>query len=277
MFSGVIYGQKKPVYVIKARYDQQVNDFINNSAIDFKEIKILVNYQILDAKNRNVVDYKRIDGWISKLFRNKNDSGVLCVDLENRFYEDLKKATSSRRYQIALKEYVKLVKYIKQKRPNVKVGIWGLPFEVSNEKLDPIFEAADVIFPSCYIRYPADVKGIQPNLDFLKSKLDNAFDFADRLNKPVVPFFWYLVHGPDKTLRLERLSREEMLEYIKYAEDYISSKGSGIAGIGWWDTPSPYTRNSIKENFIKKNGNITRALSSYRPLTINEMFLYYFK
>src|SRR5690606_1318747 len=109
---------------------------------------------------------------------------------------------------------------------------------------------------------------------------DNAFSFADRLNKPVIPFFWYLVHGPERALRFERLSKEEMSEYIGYVRNYKSSAGTEISGIAWWDTPTPYSRNTIKGNFLKKENKGARTLNQKSTIneksTIDETFLYYF-
>lgn len=279
IFLGQACAQDKPIYVIKSRYDQRVNDVINNSSIDFREIRILVNYQILDANNKDVIDYKRVASWVEKFFPNKNDEGILCVNLENKFYDDLKESGTSE-YRTALDEFVNLLNFIKKQRPNIEIGVWGLPFPLSNEQLDPLFEASDIIFPSCYIPSPAEVGGIQANYDFIDGKMNKAFEFADRLNKPVMPFFWYLVHGPEKELRFERLSKEEMLKYIKYAGNYRSAKGSEISGIAWWDTPTPYSTNRIKDNFRKVERSAVRTLST-RPTinensTIDETFLYYF-
>lgn len=276
---GQACAQEKPIYVLKNRYDQHVNEVINNSPIDFREIRILVNYQIVDANNSSAIDYKRVKSWLDKFYPNKRDEGILCVNLENRFYNDLKN-NGTKDYKTANKEFVTLLDFIKDYRPNVEIGVWGLPFLSSDEQMDPIFEASDIIFPSCYIPAPAEIDGIQSNYDFLDGKMDKAFSYADRLNKKVIPFFWYLVHGPDKDLRFERLSKEEMFKYVKYVENYRSANQSEILGVAWWDTPTPYNSNRIKDNFRKSERSAIRALSTRKAIdeksTIDDTFLYYF-
>lgn len=282
---GNAYCQTKPIYVINSRYNEQLNDLIKTSDIDFREIKILVNYQLVNSNNSNVVDYNRVEMWINKLFPNENDEGVLCVDLENKYYEDLKgnnitraKMVGSSEFDEAINEFVKLAKFIKQKRPNIKMGFYGMPFklfekselrESAHQNLDPILEVTDIIFPSYYLPYPAKTKGIEANYEFLKTNLDQTFSYADRLNKPVITLFWYLVYSPDRNLRFERIPRNEMSKYIEYIENYKSPQGSGTFGLFWWDTPTSYSQNHIKKNFLSRR---ERRVNS----TIEDVFMSYF-
>jgi len=273
IFLGQAYGQNKPIYILKNRYNERTNQLIERSSIDFKQYRILVNYQLVMVDNGDAIDYRRVRSWIKKFFPGKNDEGLLCIDLENILYNRLKtKSPDSDEYQADVDEFVKLINFIKKERPKLTVGFWSLLFKNSTTKLDPIFKAADVLFPYCYLSAPAEVNGLQANFDYLKNQLDIAFRFADRLNKPVIPFFWYLTHGADRTLRREQIPREEMFEYIKYVENYRSPAGLEISGIAWWDTPTSYSRNVIKRNYMQQ----ANKWKGSKPMTIDQTFSYYF-
>src|SRR5699024_6005331 len=153
------------------------------SSLDFKEIKILVNYMI-DPKKEGVVDYNRVKYWLDKFYPDKSSDGVLCIDLENELYNKLKgniltryKEVSDYEFELAETEYIKLVQFIKNDLPNLKIGYYGMPFRAykieelrdnASEKLDPILKNVDVLFPSMYIPFPATVNGIESNYDFLE-------------------------------------------------------------------------------------------------------------
>src|SRR5690606_2878540 len=97
----------------------------------------------------------------------------------------------------------------------------------------------------------AAITSKEANYLFIKNNLDVALDYGSRLNKPVIPFFWYLVFSPDedKELRNERLPRQEVYDYMNYINNYESSTGAKVSGLIWWDTPTPYNAKEVKENF----------------------------
>src|SRR5690606_20786721 len=264
-FFNKVSAQDSSIYFFKNRYNQNTLQKIEQSRLDFKEIKILLGYMI-DPKRQEVADYKRVKKSLETLFPNANQEGVLCIDWENKLYQNIRgnnitriKSVSNKEYLKGEKEFINLIKFIKKLRPNVKVGIFEMPFRVysnseiiknTNQKLDPILKHVDIIFPCIYIPFPAKVKSIQSNYDFLRINLDLAFNYGDRLKKPVIPFVWYLYYSPDNTYWKELIPKDELWEYIKYIESYKSSSNKRVSGIVWWDTPTSYSKTLIRNTFI---------------------------
>lgn len=106
-------------------------------------------------------------------------------------------------------------------------------------------------------------------MEYFKKNLDVAFDYAIRLNKPVIPFVWYLIHPSNKRYRYEMIPRMEMLTYIDYIHNYKSYNNNSISGMVWWDTPTPYNNNVIKDNLSPNS-------EKRRVWTMEEEFRYYF-
>lgn len=290
LLNGSVFAQSKSIYIFKNRYNKEINEKIDNSDFNFKEIKILLGYMI-DPKKHNTIDYKSVEKWVAELFPDANQNGTLCIDLENQLYQNIRgnyitrvKKASKNEYKIGEKSFIELIKFVKELRPNVLVGVFEMPFRVyntsevrkfSSTSLDPILQNVDIIFPCIYIPYPADLTSLKSNYEFLKTNLDLAFSYSDRLNKPVLPFFWHLYYSSDKKTRYELMPKEELWKYVKYIENYKSKNNSGVNGIVWWDTPTPYSRNMIKKGFIDTD--LIKNIKNSNPiLTINDSFLYYF-
>lgn len=258
-----ILSQNKDVYVFKERYNNDVNVmFDKHHIINFKEIKIFGQYMIDPLRDGNV-DYSLVDKYLDKLFPNINDSNLLVINLEGKLYTDLRCNYNNNLYEVSSNNYQKVVKYIKLKRPNLKVGFYGIPFpfyydfqkDINNrDKLDGILSLVDVIFPSLYIYYPMTQKGLQSNYTYLKNNLDIAFEYANKFDKPVIPFVWYLVHPSNKQgYSHEVIPKKEMHKYIKYIQEYESFSRTKIDGIVWWDSSTSYEKNLIHFNLLNNN------------------------
>jgi len=273
-------GQSR-IYIFKDRYKEDIQSTLNRPEWEFENIKILLQY-MMDPKNTGDVDYRLLDSYLDKIVPDKNSEELLCIDLENVAYENVTRnvivkgqMVSRSVYQQSENKLIELIRHVKAKRPKMIVGIFGLPFRALDQKrvrvnsvgvLDPILSEVDVIFPSMYVPYERKEQA----LAFLRLNLDRSFEYADRLNKPVVPFFWYLLFPTDsRKLRHELIPRKDMLDYIKYVENYTSRSGRGISGIVWWDTPTQYSRKMIKQNLLNPN--------EQRPSwTMETQFQYYF-
>lgn len=269
--------QNKRIYVFEDRYKQPTKTLIKNVETDLYHIKILGQYMI-DPKRNGLIDYNLVEKYLIKLYPDKDSSGILCINLEGKLFVDLRDHDlNSSKSKNAINQYISLLKYVKTKRPNLQVGIYGLPFTVyyksqeirnHNRKLDLILELSDVFFPSLYIFYPAIQKEKQANFDYFKKNLDVAFYYAEQSKKPVLPFIWYLVHPSNKRYKYEMIPKSEMKSYIHYIEEYTSIKNQKISGIVWWDTPTPYNNRSIKNNLLPKK-------EKRNEWTMEEAFRYY--
>lgn len=279
------FSQEKKTYVFKDRYTKSVQNFINQSS-HFEDIKIMTGNMLTSDKNK--VDYKKVENNLKKLYPSENASGMLCIDLENSGYNALKgnsitrfKKVSDKQFKEAEKEFIQLIKFIKSKRPKLQVGYYGMPFKIykasekrtgSDKMLDNILKEADVLMPSFYMPYPAAHNGSAANQKYLEVNLKGALEAGNRLNKPVLPFFWYLIFSPEKKFSYELISKEEMKTYTDYILKY-NLNGKEVIGIIWWDSATPFYKKNkgmIKQNYIE---------SKHRKQDINqaELFYYYFK
>lgn len=278
LFANMSFSQTKNIYILKHRYNQKVRNSIDKSNISFKDIYVMTSHKVDPKKNGNI-NYNEVDKYLNKWFPEKNTEGVLCLDLENKSFKDIRDNTANnQKYKKGIESFVKLIKYIRLSRPNLKLGVYGMPFRMhskshvkrnGNKKLDPVLKLTDYIFPSIYVFYPAKQKGIKYNIDYFDNNLNMSFEYAERLNKKVVPFVWYMLHPSNKRFNNEIIPRSEMREYINYLENYKSPQDLEIDGIVWWDSPTTFAKGRVRNNLLNDP-----LKGVFRD--INESFQYYF-
>ncbi|MEJ5994821.1 hypothetical protein WG904_10375 [Pedobacter sp. Du54] len=241
------------LYLFKKRYNKKTWDIISKKK-GILSIDILSGFMI-DPKKDGSIFYESVSNYLSKIYPQIEDKGLLCINLENQLFQNLKLLKKDDpRIKHSLVTFVSLIKYVKKLRPNVKIGIYGLPIRTfhvqendnSDRKLDAILSNCDYIMPSLYIIYPDKQITLKRNYDYLKQNLDQAFSYGARLKKPVLPFVWYLVHPINKKYGYEMLSPTEMKRYITFIKQYKYKNLNTVGGIIWWETPTPYRENKIR-------------------------------
>ncbi|MBW8330533.1 MAG: hypothetical protein K0M40_00815 [Prolixibacteraceae bacterium] len=277
MFNFSAQGQGKDsfhIYVLEKRYDENGEHFIKNNGL-LKKIDLIGGYMI-DPKERGLIDLESIKIYLNKLYPQADDEGVLCLNIENRLYNNLKKHDSgTKEFNEAILGLSKMVEYVKGYRPNLKVGIYGLPFRFyypsqktwdKGAKLDSLLSKTDYIFPSLYVLYPDKQKGIEANNKYWKENLDSAFDYADRLKKPVIPFIWYIVTIGNKKFGGELLGQNEMVRYLNFIKEYKSKNYNTVKGVVWWESSKNIFVENVKQaSHLKENIelNSSKILSTY--------------
>lgn len=246
------------------------------SDFNFLEIKMIGGYMI-DPEKKGEIDLNSVAFYLNRLFPEKQSSGLLCIDLENSLYYDIRnKSVNTKECEFAIAKFIELIAFVKLHYPNIKLGIYGIPFTVyydsqlmrnEKQKLDKLLVEVDVLFPSFYIYYPAKQKGLYSNYMYLKKNLDIAFEYSERLNKPLIPFFWYLVHSSNEIYKFAMLPKKEVDLYIDYLFRYKSASGKKIDGIVWWDTPTPFIKNSVNSSLLQDKRSKFRC--------IDEVFKFY--
>lgn len=285
-FVSAVSAQQKKIYVFKDRYPKEIRNVIDKESSYFAEIKIMTGNMLLSGKNN--IDYRKIENYLNELYPSKNAIGVLCIDLEHAGYNYLKgnnitrfRKASINQFQNAEEEFIEIIRFIKNKRPQLQVGVYGMPFKIysesekrigSEKSLDKILKEADILMPSFYMPYPAEYNGLDKNLKYLEINLKQVLESGKRLDKPVLPFFWYFVFSPDKKFTYELIPKDEMKMYTDYILNY-NLKSKEVLGLIWWDTATPFykkNRGMIKQNYIKQN---------YRKKEVNrtDLFFYYFR
>lgn len=209
---------QETLYIFPQRYNKNINDLNEKTPYKLSQIKMLSQYMI-DPGGKGIIQYGLIDRYIDQLYPNKNEKGILCINLEGILFKELGSKEGSTEFNRAESNYIQLVRYVKKRLPYVDVGVYGLPFKGyydsqfkrnDNQKLNSLLREVDVLMPSLYIAYPAKQRGIQSNIDFLEKNLNVAFEYGTRLNKPVCPFFWYLVHPSNKSYGSSFIPKDEM-------------------------------------------------------------------
>lgn len=263
------------VYVFTHRYDNRGNKFIQKNAM-FKKIDLLGGNRI-DPENDNNINYKSITAHLIKLYPRRLSTGVLCVNIENSLYHSLKEKKKSNNFNFAINEFIKMVNYIKKIRPLVKIGIYGIPFRTYysdqiyyNNSLDVLLQKTDIIFPSLYLLFPDKQKGIFQNDRYLTENLQTAFYYADRLNKPVIPFVWYMISPNNKLYGGELLGKNEMKRYINTIRKFTSKNKNKVEGIVWWESSKKAFLKHVKQPSHLENEkvilNSTDILINYSTL-----------
>lgn len=137
-----------------------------------------------------------------------------------------------------------MISDIKEFRPNVRVGIYGFPFTFfydsqrkfnADYKLNQILELCDYISPSLYSQYPIKEIGQEKNDNFFRENLAYSLEVGAKLNKPVIPYVWHIVHPSNKKHGGEVLSVEEMVSNIEFIANF-SSNGRKVEGVIWWES-----------------------------------------
>lgn len=237
------------IYVFFHRYDDKGKKFIQRNSI-FKRIDLIGENKI-DPNKNDTFNYKSIEAHLLKLYPKTNAKGVLCINVENKIYQNLKEDNESDNFIFGIEQFVKMVNFIRKSRPNVKIGIYGIPFRTyytsqlrRNKKLDVLLAKTDIIFPSLYLLFPDKQRGEIENNRYLKENLVTAFYYADRLNKPVMPFVWYIVSPNNKQFGGELLGKKEMSRYVNFIRRFTSKKKNKVNAIVWWE--------SSKKSFLEK-------------------------
>lgn len=265
------------IYVFSHRYDDQGKKFIQKNSV-FKKIDLIGGNKI-DPNKKDTFDYKNIEMHLLKLYPKKNAKGVLCINIENHIYQSLKEDNDSDNFSFAIVHFVKMINFIKNFRPNVKIGIYGIPFRTyyttqlrRNKKLDKILAKTDIIFPSLYLLFPDKERGEKENDRYLTENLETAFYYADRLNKPVMPFVWYMVSPNNKKFGGELLGKNEMRRYVNLIRRFTSKKKNKVNAIVWWESSKKAFLKNVKKASHLENEkvklNSTDILINY-SLSIN--------
>jgi len=254
IFSLTAFAQKSfTIYYDQNIHDKSVNDMLNRK-ISVRNYRLITQHYI-DPQNKGIVDLELLKRSIISSYPSGNSKEVICLDLENSLFNDLiKYPSNNRKFKIAEAAFISMINCVKKIRPNLTVGIYSLPqrFYYGNpagndrKKFDNILKICDVIFPSLYILYPDQQIGKAANSGYLKKNLDLALEYGRRLNKPVIPFIWGMIHVSNKKYAYKLVSVDEMKSYIALIRNY-KKNGESASGVVVWET-----KESIFENWYSK-------------------------
>lgn len=266
--------QNFKVYVLPQRYDKADADYFASNTLYDKYYWI--GRAVLTPNRDGVVNAKSIKERLDLYFPANTDGGVVSIDLEGDIMESLKKyPANDKRFKKSEAIYLDMVNIIKTYRPNVKIGIYGMPFRYFNRgtykqsddtKLYTIFSKVDYLSPSFYIQYPEKEKGKEHNTEYLKWNLNRLLKISNDVGKPAIPYVWHIVHPVNKKYGGKMMGAPELSIYIDLIKNY-DAYGNKVSGILWWEEPqsSNYSfrkvsrisdPNSISSNAAKSDENV---------------------
>ncbi|MEO5893095.1 MAG: hypothetical protein ABIQ31_22790, partial [Ferruginibacter sp.] len=114
------------IYYDPPRYTDSLQQILVKQK-NFKTYTIMVQ-AFIDPQNKGEVDKKTFINNINKFYPDSLTSAILCLDLENKAYDNLRSYNKKNKFfKNAAAIFIWMVKTVKTMRPNVKVGIYGLP------------------------------------------------------------------------------------------------------------------------------------------------------
>jgi hypothetical protein len=268
-----IYGQEKSFKIIiqSERYNPK---FYNDDK--YWQYQFLGQWNI-DRDNKGIIDYNLIRRKITQLYPNKYDRGFLSIDLENKLYRNLKTPVYTKEAFEAGEQFIAMVNFIRNQRPNLKIGIYGLPFVfmeykyhslVNNyEVLKPILEKVDYISPSLYLNHNFNDKSKEYTKKYIEGVLQYSLELGRELSKPVYPYIWYLLDpSNNKVTGGEILSFEQMDFYLSTIKKYRYKK-QGVSGVIWWESSDngrmKIIRNNPENKILQREDEIDKFLYEF--------------
>jgi hypothetical protein len=250
-----VYSQKVDAkfhfYIRKDSYSDET-PFKNNDLYRFYQV---LGQSSIDPLNQSIVNKQLIKKNLDKLYPDKNAAGILSIDLENDAFKNLQIMNfNDNKFNDAADQFVQLINEVRMARPNLQIGIYGLPFRTyytyqnywnNNQKLDKILNLCDFISPSLYILFTDKEKGSSANEKYLRQNLQVALEYGKRLNKPVIPFIWYMINPGNKLHGGEIIEKQDMLNYISIIRNY-DIDGTKVKGVFWWEGSEKLTKKIMK-------------------------------
>ena len=244
---GQVSGSSFEMYVMKYRFGPKSLDYFDTKNI------VVSNFFGLNAiaqdTNPYKVDETKVRETLRKLFAYRSSSGRLVLDWEkkNVFYYLRDYPVTDSRYKSAEAEWRKLISIIRDERPNVKIGIYGIPFKAwtaggvakynPQGKYDALLSLVDFLAPSVYIQFADEEVGHARNLQYIKDIMTSALDYGKRLHKPVYPFLWARIHNTNPNYGLDLIQTEVFAKYVKLLSTYTYN-GYKASGFYWWEALS---------------------------------------
>ncbi|WP_347158204.1 T9SS type A sorting domain-containing protein [Pontibacter chitinilyticus] len=240
-----VAGSSFEMYVIKYRFGPRSLDYFQSKNIEVTNY--LSHSSIEQTLNVNKVDETKVRQALAKLFPYSTSGGKLILNWERpgvfKALRDYPNTDS--RYKYAEGEWRRLISIVRDMRPNVKIGIYGITFKGWKDstvgyynpqgKYDALLSLVDFLAPSVYIQFADEEVGHERNLQYIRDNMDAALDCGRRLNKPVYPFLWSRIHDTNQTYGYELIQTDVFAQYVKLLSTY-SYNGYKAKGFYWWES-----------------------------------------
>ncbi|PUZ26258.1 hypothetical protein DCC81_18715 [Chitinophaga parva] len=240
-------GNAPRLYVGMDDYGTTAGNFFRQNNIS-TQVRIIYEGSI-DPQRVHQVNADSLRAAITRAFPDPQQGGIGVLDIESAPYSTMRKADrGSADFNSAVNDYfIKAIRIAKATRPNVYWGFYGLPYnnfarnsagswDATCQKLSPLFQEADILFPSLYERNSRFLTGADlnsDNADNVQGFMQHILSFAVRINKPVMPFIWHRWHPSSARDANHVIPQDEFSRYLQS----ITKAGKGnplFKGIVWW-------------------------------------------
>jgi hypothetical protein len=195
-----------------------------------------------------------VEHLVRSLARDWNGSmGPVVVDIERWPIRD----APPQSIESAVARFVEVLSWIRQEAPGLPVGIYGtvpvydywraaspslspqfLAWQADNDRLAPIVEHVDALYPSIYTFYPDR----QAWVAYAKAQIAEARRLAK--GKPVYAFLWPQYHEANTTLAHRFVEPDywelQLNTMAQYADGVVIWGGWGEKGPERWDDHAPW-------------------------------------
>jgi hypothetical protein len=245
------------IYMDVGKMDSNFYNFI-------EERNFLINERLtmsmINPKQDGCAQLDIVKKYIDIKFPEKLAEGVCVIDWEGKAISNLKKFTKGDNTEVnQMQEYIKIVDTMKAMRPNLKIGIYNIPFRnYSKDKvafnpydytrLYPLLRKTDIINPSPYKPYSVAQVGEKSNNKYFEDYIQQALRIKNDINKPVLAYIamrYYNANSPDnKKLIPPQEFKADLKHMLKTKVD-----GKNIDGFILWNGD----RWSFEDKLEKKN------------------------
>lgn len=269
--TGKSAGNNPRLYIAISGLGNKANSYIQGQ--ENISIAKIIGQSSIVAKNSLNVDSNSLINIIRKIYPDKNAAGVCILDWEGEALDILtNNHADNSDYQKIAVQFKKAVSIAKGERPNVKWGIYGLPFRTvsANDKwqrqcyqLRDLLKYVDIICPSLYMVYSEQVVSRSYNEKYIENNLRIALELGQELNKPVLPFVWPRWQGKGPSF----MTLVPMDAFSAYIEKIMGSSvnGNKPSGVVFWDGEVYYYKQQQKqmikeapdlESFVKRHDSL---------------------
>jgi len=184
---------------------------------------VLVGGHFIEDDSDFTVNEDNIISYLDKVVPGNDTEAMIVLDFEGQKMNSLNKTKDEKEVDKIVSHYIDVLKFFKSQRPNAMIGYYGFPFRdywnrnekwrQNNNKLIPLFEEVDALFPSIYDFYVDNVNVKRSKDDaYIRDNVIEAIRLAK--GKPVYPFIWHRYHSSNKTKGKKHIDLEEFQNLV---------------------------------------------------------------
>ncbi|EFK33067.1 Uncharacterised protein [Chryseobacterium gleum] len=195
---------------------------------------------------------------INRGIPDKNQKGVVYIDLEMPFDDMLGEDDKSA--MKAMDYCLKVLRFAKKARPNIKFGLYAIPFTsvwspndefyAKQNKFAPLLKECDIFFPSLYTFY-SNPAAVLANGNYLENNLNGLIKLGVAYKKPVYVFMWHRYHNSNEKDGMKEISDKIWKEQMETVASQ-NVNGKFVDGILWWGADAYFYERPEAENMRKE-------------------------